>query len=1475
MNREYQKTNSFLRSILSDSDRFGHASPLRLFSIIIASIFFAEIVAMIVVRFIEPLPYYQTTLIDAGIMTVLIFPFLYLFSFSPLLQHIEKLRKAEQALQQKEELQQRFFNSIDTLIAYMDREFNFISVNEAYAREEACSREDFIGKNYFELYPNAENLAIFEQVARTGEAYSINEKPFEFPSQPERGTTYWNWSLQPVFGSEGTVEGVVLSQVNVTERKRAEQQIREMALFPALNPAAVLQVRADGGILTSNPTADQMGLRAGSRLGELIPALRNVDLEECIAAGTTQSIEETRLGERILHWTIRGAPELGAAFLYSADITERVRSEEAVRLLSSVVEQTADTVVVTNCEGQIEYVNPAFESLTGYQRAETLGQTPRVIKSGVHDNQFYRKLWETILNGQPFHGEITNRKKNGEVFHEVKTITPLRNPHGEITHFVATGKDITERKLAEEQLRRAYDDLEVRVQDRTEELRIANAELEDEINVRWRAEALLQQSEKRLKRAQEIAHLGSWELDLQTNQLTWSDEVYRIFGLEPQEFSATYEAFLDAVHPDDRAAVNEAYLSSIREGRDNYEIEHRISNLTTGEIRIVHEKCEHFRDDEGKIIRSVGMVHDITERKRAEEQLATTNRKLNEILSSIQDDFYVLDRNWNFVYANPLFTAKVGKAPENLIGYNIWEIFPKHIGTIFEENFRATMEKREVRRFEIGGKYTDAWYRMTAFPSAEGITVLATDITARKKAEEALRLAHEQLELRVQERTEELATANRELSNEIAEREEIERQLRIRTAAMDAAANGIIITDPTGVILWSNPAITQITGYSSSELVGQSTRLFNSGRQSPEFYQHIWETILGGKVWQGEVVNRRKDGGHYVEEQTITPVHDEHGCISHFIAVKQDITERKLMYSQLEDSNRELTTLTAAERQQRLLAEGLVESSVVLNMSLELHAVLDHIIEQTQRTIPYRMADIVLIEDGIATVARQWDFEIHENVRTIFKNDELKLQDFPAWETICTTKSEIMISDTQLEHTWSNYFGMAWVRSYLGAPLIYNDQIIGIINLISDRAGAFHEGMAKTLRAFAAPAAVAIQNARLYENEQHNRKIAEILSAASVALAQTLDIQTVLETILDYVQFVMPFDVAFVVLSEGEERYRIRAVRTGVNNLELNDALRERTIDLLSQPVIRSYFTKHESTFIPEAREILEWDPPAELAFLNCWLGIPLESMGKVLGIVVVAHSSTHAFDKKQIQLLEAVIKQAVVALQNAWLFEQVRSGRERLQQLSRHLVEIQENERKYIARELHDETSQSLTSLKLGLQVIEQKAAGHEQLMEQVIHLKGLADETLESLHHLAVNLRPASLDHLGLVDALNGLIQSTRQRSGLAAHLKIMGSAATTQLTEEMETSIYRIVQESITNVIRHAHATYVDVILEWQDDKIVIIIEDDGVGIDMERAHEKGHLGLIGMQERAEMLGGRLLVDSTPDIGTALVVEIPYAN
>jgi PAS domain S-box-containing protein len=278
-------------------------------------------------------------------------------------------------------------------------------------------------------------------------------------------------------------------------------------------------------------------------------------------------------------------------------VSERVETPEAMK---AALEKGKWDIVIS------DYVLPGFSGLAALSLLKESGQDlPFIVVSG--------NIGEDIAVGA---------MKAGAHDYIIK---------GKLARLVpAVDREIRdadvrrEKRQAEEALRRSYEELERRVEDRTTKLKMALDES------RQHQEAL-RESEQRLNRSQEIAHLGSWELDLVNNRLYWSDEVYRIFGLQPQEFGATYEAFIEAGHPDDRTAVNEAYSGSLREGRDSYEIEHRVVRKAAGEVRIVHEKCDHIRDDSGRIIRSVGMVHDITERKKLEED---RERLLHELMRS-------------------------------------------------------------------------------------------------------------------------------------------------------------------------------------------------------------------------------------------------------------------------------------------------------------------------------------------------------------------------------------------------------------------------------------------------------------------------------------------------------------------------------------------------------------------------------------------------------------------------------------------------------------------------------------------------------------------------------------------------------------------------------------------------------------------------------------------------------------------------
>jgi PAS domain S-box-containing protein len=289
------------------------------------------------------------------------------------------------------------------------------------------------------------------------------------------------------------------------------------------------------------------------------------------------------------------------------------------------------------------------------------------------DNRFFRERFGES-HGRPCYEFLFNRNEPCEICETYKVLQtgmPIEwewtGPDGRI-YFIndfpftdrdgskmimEVGQDITERKQAEAELEMHHLRLEELVSERTARLEEMNAQLLAEISERLHVEADLRESEQRLNRAQEIAHLGSWELDLVENRLSWSDEVYRVFGLQPQEFGASYEAFLEAVHPDDRAKVDAAYAGSIQDGMDRYEIEHRIVRKSTGEIRTVREKCEHIRDTAGKIIRSIGMVHDITELNQAEKALQEYTNRLEDYARKLERSNQAL-RDFAFIASHDL-----------------------------------------------------------------------------------------------------------------------------------------------------------------------------------------------------------------------------------------------------------------------------------------------------------------------------------------------------------------------------------------------------------------------------------------------------------------------------------------------------------------------------------------------------------------------------------------------------------------------------------------------------------------------------------------------------------------------------------------------------------------------------------------------------------------------------------------------------
>jgi len=442
-----------------------------------------------------------------------------------------------------------------------------------------------------------------------------------------------------------------LLREEVRERQRAEEAVRTAAeewrkTFDAI-PDLILLLDPEHRIVRVNQaTAKTLGRSPAELVG--VHCFRCVHgteapIESCPHARTlsdgqehTGEVYEASLGR---HFLVSTTPLFGAGGKLTGsvhvmrDITARKQSEEEIRKSEqkyrTLYESSVDGVVSTDLEGHIADANQAYLDMIGY----TLEEARHLTYQQLTPAKWYEWEAEIVRNQilvRGFSDEYEKEyiRKDGTVFPVSLRVWLVRDDHGQVVGMWGILRDITGRKQAEEELKKHRERLEELVQARTAEVRQVIKDLRNEITERKRAEEKLRQSEASLAEAQRMAHLGNWDWNIVTNELRWSDEIYRIFGLTPREFGATYEAFLNSVHPEDRELVNRSVDQALNENQP-YSIEHRIV-LPAGEVRVVQERAEVTFDPAGKPIRMIGTVQDITERKRAEEARDKAERELEE-----------------------------------------------------------------------------------------------------------------------------------------------------------------------------------------------------------------------------------------------------------------------------------------------------------------------------------------------------------------------------------------------------------------------------------------------------------------------------------------------------------------------------------------------------------------------------------------------------------------------------------------------------------------------------------------------------------------------------------------------------------------------------------------------------------------------------------------------------------------------------
>ncbi|MDR3688536.1 MAG: PAS domain S-box protein [Fimbriimonas sp.] len=434
-----------------------------------------------------------------------------------------------------------------------------------------------------------------------------------------------------------------------------------------------------------------------------------------------------------------------------------------------------------------------------------------------------------------------------------------------------------------------------------------------DISERKEIEDQIRRSHDVLAASGALAKVGGWELDVGGEFVELTPEAYRIHDLDPGTKVSELEA-RNFYPPEARKRIVGA-IEACRSHGTRFDLE--LPFVTrTGNSKTVRSVGRAVRVD-GKTVRIYGAIQDVTERVAANRLLAMQSAALNAAANAV----VITDSEGIVEWVNPAYTSLTGWAFDEAIGKDFW--------LLRSDGSRADPSREVWDALRAGkiwrGELTNAHKSGTSYSENITITPVFDD--------------------------------HAEITNYVAIKEDITDQrkttalLELQSAALNSAVNAIVITDASGVIQWANPAFTRLTGYSQGEAIGRNPRLLKSGKQDEAFYRDLWATIAQGKVWQGELINRRKDGSEYFEEMTITPVPDEYGPITHYIAVKADVTDRRRIQTQLGES----------EAKYRVLVENATEIIYSGRFASEEGAVdnLDFISHQVESLIGYRPDDVV------------------------------------------------------------------------------------------------------------------------------------------------------------------------------------------------------------------------------------------------------------------------------------------------------------------------------------------------------------------------------------------------------------------------------------------------------------------------------------------------------------------------------------
>ena len=1226
--------------------------------------------------------------------------------------------------------------------------------------------------------------------------------------------------------------------------------------------------------------------------------------------------------------------------------SEKIAAAEAdsdIRIYKKVLENSPISIVITDTDGKIEFVNPFFSKLTGYSSKEIIGKNPSILSSGYHPQDFYKALWETITRGKIWRGEFLNKKKNGEQYWESATIGPVFNSKREITHYVGAKEDITERKKSEEKFKQLAEELPNMIFiNRKGRIVYANKKCEE------------------------------------------------VMGFSKDEFYSAGFDFRSLIEPEYLNLIKEEFEKYIR-GEETKTIEYAIRTKAGKRIDVLHStKIIEFENSKALL----GIITDITHLKDIEEKVRQSEQDYRGLFEEAHDLIIVFEpENEIILDVNQRACQVYGYRRSELIGMSLKELskfVPRG-----EENIKKTLQDGTYKHFETIHYRKDGTEiqleinaSVVKYMGKRAILSINRDITERKKVEEKLResedryravssltsdyayafrvesdgrLIHEwvagallnisgftveelkasggwvsmihpddkhiprnQLEAvlsgrseiveyriitkdgkirwtrdyarpiwdKEQNRTTYIYGAIQDITDRKLAEEELSRNEEKLRNIIEHSTNLFYSHTPDHILTYVSPQSKSFFGYEPDEAMVRWTKLVSDNPINQRGFEETVKAIETGErqpPYELELI--KKDGSLAWVEVHEAPV-VQNGKTTAIVGALTDITERKKAEEELH------------------LKNIVFNSSIAANSIANKDGIITHVNSSFLKMWGYKnVKDVIgkpisyffVREDDLSPIMNalrekgEWEGEflakkkdgstfISRGLATVVIDIEGKVIGYQSTNLDITKRKfaerALLESERKLSTLIDNMPGMTYrclmdefwtmkfiskgckkITGYSQLELLDNKELSYEDLIYSEDKEMVRREVFKTLdtqNQFELEYRIVRKDGSIRWVWERGLQIDEKLNGVPLLEGIIEDItekklaQEALKESEAKWRSLTENSPDIITLVNAEEK--IQFINRTLPGVMKDELIGRNTIDTVPEEYrerARKCFKYVLNSGKTDSYTTIYYTESGEELYFQVMVG-PVFKEKKIAGVVSSARDIT---------------PQKIAE-------KRIHESHTRLRNLAERLQMIREEERAAVSREIHDDLGQVLTALKMDISSLQSKSnLGKDELNARTEKMIELVNSSIQTVKRISTELRPGILDDLGLFPAIEWQVEEFQNRTGINCQLEIEGEMNLSE--DEVSIAVFRIFQETLTNITRHANATQTVIKLFCSDKYLTLEVRDNGKGISAEQLYGPRSLGILGMRERVHILRGEFEISGEASGGTKVQVKIPLRN